>query len=583
MQILSCQRSRTTILLTVFSALVFVSLLRLNHSSEHFQHNANIEITPGSLSQPQSPEPSAYPASSESQSELESSPEQPPPQNNPKPQPQHHYQTQAQAPPKNKESNLKTPQNSKEQQTLAKLENYECDIDLDLIRPYKPYDDTHVKYSRWDIAVVRTSNFKGFSPNLNVPHPDTEQPALDLDLANPGPMVQYKKLPPSSCKPIIIEAPAPEKVDASHIYVGFATTIERLHADIPAFAHWASNNNLHMFGLLEERVVEGDLGDGNGTQIFAIDRSEEIAELEKRAAELGIRLSLFTSQAEYTDRYFALTKIMYENRDRDGVRTEWAVVIDDDTFFPSMGNIVRRLREAYDSREKWYVGAPTESFEQLKMNMWMAFGGAGIFMSMPLIEEMIGSFDQCDLWKGPGDQKIAQCVYWHTKTKLTWDKGLFQLDINNDVSGFFESGRPLPLSLHHWKSNFDVDMVPLAKVAAVCGDNCLLKRWQVGDSREWFFTNGFSLVKYSAPLTDEEMNSMEFTFEEDFWKPMDDYAFTLAPLREMDWGKISFQLRDAVIENDGQRVRQIYVHEPDFFDEGRTEVREVVWNIIDEE
>lgn len=585
MQILSCQRSRTTILLAVFSALVFVSLLRLNHSSEYFHHNSNIEITPESQPQSQS--------ESQSQSQqYEQSPEQLEAHPKPRPLPHPEPHSQAQAPPKN-EANFNThhgsgsgsgSHQSQPQDPLSKLQNYECNIDLDFLRPYKSYDSDRVKYSRWDIAVVRTDRFKGFSENLNVPLPDNEPEPIEIDLgSNPGLKTQYRSLQPEKCKPIVIEAPLPEKVDASHIYVGFATTIERLYDDLPAFEHWASNNNLHMFGLLEEIVVEEDLGDGNGTQLLALDRTEEIRDLESRAAEMGIRLTLNVSQAEYTDRYFAVTKMMWDNRDQDGKKTEWAVVIDDDTFFPSMGNIVRRLQDAYDPSQKWYIGAPSESFEQLKGNMWMAFGGAGIFMSMPLIEEMIGSFDECDLWKGPGDQKIAQCVYWHTKTKMTWDKGLFQLDIRNDVSGFFESGRPLPLSVHHWKSNFQIDMVPLSKIAAICGDNCLLNRWQVGDSREWFFTNGFSLVKYSAPLSDEDMNRMEFTWQEDFWSPMDDYSFSLAPLRDMDWEKISFQLQDAVIENNGRRVRQIYVHEPDFFDDGLTQVREVVWNIIDDQ
>ena len=570
MQILSCQRSRTTILLAIFSALVFVSLLRLNHSREYFQNNPNIEITPGSQPQPQSIQDSHI------HSEAQSQPQLPPQQKPETPQAQAPSQNEANPNPQKGAQPLAKPD------PLSKLQNYDCSIDLDLIRPFKSYEENRVKYSRWDIAVVRSEKFSGWSQNLNVPLPDSEANPLELDLSKTNPAVQYKPLQPASCKPIVIEAPPVEKVDASHIYVGFATTIERLYDDLPAFEHWAANNNLHMFGLLEEVIVEEDLGDGNGTQLFALDRSPEIRQLEERAKEMGIHLTLQTSSAEYTDRYFGVIKMMWENRDID-TKTEWAVVIDDDTFFPSMGNIVRRLRHAYDSSEKWYIGAPSESFEQLKGNMWMAFGGAGIFMSMPLIEEMMPAFDECDQWHGPGDQKIAQCVYWHTQTKLTWDKGLFQLDINNDPSGFFESGRPLPLSVHHWKSNFQVDMVTLSKVAAICGDNCLLNRWQVGDSREWFFTNGFSLVKYSSPLSDEDMRRMEFTWEEDFWKPMDDYSFTLAPLREMDWEKLSFQLQDAVIEDGGRRVRQVYVHQPDFFDDGLTQIREVVWNLIDDQ
>ncbi|KAJ5085129.1 hypothetical protein N7532_009900 [Penicillium argentinense] len=546
---LSCQRSRTTILLAFFLALIFVSILRASHASKYLQNNPNIEITPGSQSQSQSESESQ--STTQSQKQQLQQPQQPPKQ----------PQSEAQAPPNDIPLQKGAPALPGSDR-LSKLQNYECNLDLNLLRPYGSYYDGKVKYSRWDIAVVRSEKFKGFSEHLNVPLPESELPPLQLDIDSADPKIQYRPLRPETCKPIVLEAPPVETVDASHVYVGFATTIERLHDDLPAFAHWAANTKLHMFGLLEEIVIEEDLGDGNGTQTRVIDRTPEIREMEQRAKDLGIRMTLLTSPAEYTDRYFALTKVMWENRDLD-TKTDWAVVIDDDTFFPSMGNIIHHLK-AYDPSEKWYIGAPTESFEQLKGNMWMAFGGAGIFMSMPLIGEMMESYDSCDEWKGPGDQKIAQCVYWHTKTKLTWEKGLFQLDIHRDPSGFFESGRPLPLSVHHWKSNFHVDMVALSKVAAICGDNCLLNRWRVGDSREWFFTNGFSLVKYSYPLDDEDMKRMEFTWEEDYWSPMDDYSYSLAPLRDMDWEKLSFQLRDAVVEDDGRRVRQIYVHEPDF-------------------
>jgi hypothetical protein len=88
---------------------------------------------------------------------------------------------------------------------------------------------------------------------------------------------------------------------------------------------------------------------------------------------------------------------------------------------------------------------------------------------------------------------VARCIYDHTTTKLKWERGLYQLDPRGDTSGFYESGRPLPLSLHHWKSWFHADMVSLGKVAVICGEACLLRCWHLSD--DWYLVNGVSVVK----------------------------------------------------------------------------------------
>lgn len=164
-------------------------------------------------------------------------------------------------------------------------------------------------------------------------------------------------------------------------------------------------------------------------------------------------------------------------------------------------------------------------------------------------------------------------IYSHTTTKISWEMGLRQLDLHGeDLSGFYESGRALPLSLHHLEILVSSAMVAMSAVTSVCGDASLLHRWQLSD--DWYLTNGFSLVKYSPPLT--ENLTMEKTWDDSgYMREGEGFADSLAPLRPRDEGKVSFRLRLALHEETS--VRQFYVRQPRF--QGRDQVIEILWRV----
>ncbi|PLB49892.1 hypothetical protein P170DRAFT_435202 [Aspergillus steynii IBT 23096] len=419
-----------------------------------------------------------------------------------------------------------------------------CDIDLELLKSYE--FGSSIEYARWEIAVVPSKNFKGFSDTLDVPLPTWQTVKLD-DTED-----ARKLLPREQCAPtVMIEVPATQpRVDASHLVVGVATSLERLNDSLDAFAIWAGGTNCRIFALVD------NVSSGAKNRVL------------QKASDLDIKLTIIASSEELLDRYFSLTRVLLRNRDE---KTQWGVIIDDDTFFPSMANLVKRLA-TYDSSQPYYIGAPTENFAQMGIFNYMAYGGGGVFLSIPLLEEMDKVFDDCYEFKDMGDKRVARCIYHHTNTKLTWDHGLFQLDMRDDVSGFFEAGRPLPLSLHHWKSWFDVDVVAMHKVASICGDDCQLQRWRLTDDS--FFVNGFSVIKYSQPMHD--MLSMEQTFDDSDWARDEGFAFSLGPLRPKDYDKISFRMRSAIV--DGDRVRQLYIDQPPPELNLKPRVLEVVWS-----
>ncbi len=392
-----------------------------------------------------------------------------------------------------------------------------------------------IQYARCEMIVVHSRTNSTLPKGLEVSLPELH--AIDLyDRSSGTPTSDFRS------ETITLRMPKPSRrASASHIIFGVATTLKRLDMSLEAFNHWAGHTN---------------------TRIYAIIESQETADIplvEEKAAALGLQLNITESSDGLDDRYFALIKLLFQERQN----SQWAAIIDDDTFFLSMPNLVARLA-SYDHTLPHYIGGITETLPDLGKWGYMAYGGAGVFLSMPLLRRLDEVYNECyerhefDGYRMSGDRRISHCVYKHTTTKLSVEHDLNQLDLHGDATGFYESGRSQPLSVHHWKSWFHADMAKLAVVASVCGDACLLQQWRFADG--WYLTNGFSIVKYSKERPLDDM-TIEKTWDD--WDPANDdsYAHALAPLRPRDEGKITYRLEDAIRE--GDQVRQFYIHRTD--------------------
>ncbi|KAJ9663533.1 hypothetical protein H2198_000799 [Neophaeococcomyces mojaviensis] len=351
--------------------------------------------------------------------------------------------------------------------------------------------------------------------------------------------------------------------DASAFIFGLATTYERLEESLDTISHWSSNSNTKIIGHMQPSLDPD-----------APDR------VLKKAQSLSVPLGTIESGLEFLDRYFTLLKVLYENRTPT---TKWYVFIDDDTFFLSLSNLVQTFRK-YDPELPWYIGALSEDFNQMATWGYMAYGGGGIFLSHGLVETLLPYYDGCFKRRNTGDKMLAQCIYKHTNAKLTWEHNLHQLDLHGDHSGFYEALRPQPLSIHHWKSeDFQsiVDVYNMSRVASVCGNSCILQKFRFAN--DWVLTNGYSIVKYShqdAGYRDLGKDiSMERTWEFYGGTGMQHFEHSLGPLRKMDeGGKVSFRMESAVVEEDGRRIRQLYVKRTHLEGEysGRGEVEGVI-------
>ncbi|MCJ1436457.1 hypothetical protein MMC27_005836 [Xylographa pallens] len=391
-----------------------------------------------------------------------------------------------------------------------------------------------IQYGRARMVVEFTKEKLNFTESL-----DQQSPLFrSLDLAEDDESPEQQPRTQAQCaEPIKVYVPESKpRTDASHIIFGVSTTVERLESSVRQMQHWLSHTQARLIALVEPSAASGIL--------------------EAHMRNLGIDVTIRHSNETFNDRYFALVRALHDAR---RPTTQWAGLVDDDTFFLSASALVARLA-THDHTEEQYIGGLTEDFRQVGYFGYMAYGGAGIFLSTPLLAHLNAVYPECRhryRHLDNGDGRLAQCIYRHTTTKLTPEPDLHQLDLHGDPSGFFEAGRRQPLSIHHWRHWYPIDVVALSAVAAVCGDAGLLKRWRFADG--WYLTNGYSVVRYAAAEVDDV--AMELTWDRpDEQVSEEGYAHSLTPLRPRDGGKTSYRLEGAV-QASGV-VRQFYVYRP---------------------
>jgi hypothetical protein len=274
--------------------------------------------------------------------------------------------------------------------------NKECRIDrshldnLDLT-PTIQYArrDIHVyptNYSMADLDTIDTPLF----PGLETFH-RTDPAVLNLTRCA-APL----RLP----MPIIHEA-----TNASKMVFGTATTIGRLEDSLSHFQHWLVRSGARLVVLVEPHP--------------------NINRVQDKMRRAGYDVVIESHKLDYIPRYFHLTERMWENRTP---ASKWFVYMDDDTFFPSLNDVMERLNQ-YDMSEPQYVGGLSEDFLQVKDFGYYAFGGAGVFLNDVLMKELQASYPECRLQPvDQGDLWLKLCIFHHTHAKFTVEWDLHQMD-----------------------------------------------------------------------------------------------------------------------------------------------------------
>ncbi|OAX77628.1 hypothetical protein ACJ72_08071 [Emergomyces africanus] len=354
--------------------------------------------------------------------------------------------------------------------------------------------------------------------------------------------------------------------ETSNILFGLATTVDRLHRLLPALLYSYGNTKASLLVL-----VPGD--------------TKNIEEHTAYFRNVGLDITLQISPLAFTARYFGLVEGFTDFIKNHRPNTTWVSFVDDDTFFLSLATVAKQLA-TIDPSERVYIGALSEASWQIDTFGHIGFGGAGVFVSTPLLERLHGAYDTCQSWgEQPGDQKLAQCISKYGDAPLTVWGSLYQMDMKGAVDGIYESGRQIH-SLHHWGSWYKKDVVKMSAVAAAAGRQSVLRRFRfdefttidtaTGTTQRsfWVLTNGYSLVKYTmnAKMSPRAINfdMVEKTWDEDYRG----YEKRLGPLRPKDQPGVKKErwlLLDSMIV--GDNVHQIYSNDAD----GTHSIIELVW------
>ncbi|PFH60378.1 hypothetical protein XA68_11080 [Ophiocordyceps unilateralis] len=438
--------------------------------------------------------------------------------------------------------------------TAAKVCSFDASHFTDIKRRYN-IDDRFHYFSR----TIHFRRSKGLERKAMTLLPQTlldTTKAITVDVAeqsNGGAIV-------GDCsKPLQVQVPVsdlPSTVNASDFMFGISTTYQRLNESRPDiiddWKYWLTDGS----------------GLSNGAKLYLtlLDASDEqLRDVRVLLRQAGIDASVDRSQdRDMPVRYINLVPHLY--RQEDSRLRKWLVLCDDDTFFPSMHSLVQRL-SSFDHTRELYIGTLSEDVGAVERHGSQAFGGAGVFLSLPMakrIAESIGSCASMDKvneagWQG--DKLLRNCIYENSDTRLVLLPDLWQLDIRGDPSGFYEWGQK-PLSLHHYRGGgwHTARPAQFSKIAYVCGEDCILQRFQTADN---FILSGHSVAYYPAGIT-FDTSQVERTFgalQEKSWN----FDFVFGPQRpplKSRGHKVAWEIQGSEVRPDGS-VLQTYLRKKD--------------------
>ena len=516
-----------------------------------------------------------------------------------------------------------------------------CSHDLDLLRQKDPGLTQKVLYTRRCIRPIHKS---ATDPDIlaNVTDDPFFTSTVALNLQSSDSCIAGTKPPP--CEPLTLHVPPayPDPTDSQyrHFLFGVASTYERVESSLPVFKHWMANTGARIVFVI--------------TDARRSDRPLDLDALRKKYRAEGMRAEVISPQwtsplprknnphpnpddpTPTEQLHFLMIRDMLHfvahpsvedtlgEDDEIFPEVHWLGVLDDDTFFPHLRPVSKALSR-YNHSQPLYLGALSDNFHALQNWGYIAFGGAGVFLSVPLAQQLNPLLETClaETDISSGDGMLAACVYAKTTAKLTLVPGLWQHDIRGDPSGVFEGGRGRPmLSLHHWKSWYHAPVREMAGVVKVCG-GCFLQRWRFwppvssgeddgslrgreaagqGTPDAVVLTNGWSISVYQRGSLAEgfDLDWTEATFD---GAPGDGrYDFTYGPFRRRmeEHEKKSYRLvlvdGPKEVEPEAaetasksgwgsskkvggkRKFRQIYVHKAKE-EGGMDEVVELVWEV----
>jgi hypothetical protein len=371
---------------------------------------------------------------------------------------------------------------------------------------------------------------------------------------------KVKKLPPGNILDVHVYPSArPDQIDASALLFAVSTTFERF-----------SSEKTTPIGEWTRWLTDGK-GNSNGAGLILTlfnTSSENIHMASKQLHEAGINATVLASNRnlDMAGRYVDLVHLLHNHPSRK--QRKYFSLVDDDTFFPYIGELLHTLKR-YNPTRSHYIGTFTERTDWMLHNKApMAYGGAGVFMTAPVIQKVtelpcLEKDDEGDYVLGAdqGDRLLYNCLHNYTELALSYLPRLRQEDQMGDASGFYEAGLQ-HLSFHHYHTWHELWPGKMHIVADACGEDCVLQRFRFKD--DFIISNGYSVAHYPKGI-DFDPLQMEATFDygtmedQEFRDVVFSYAFGMLRKGLSYTGrKKSWELLGAVREKEGT-VKQVYL------------------------
>ena len=384
---------------------------------------------------------------------------------------------------------------------------------------------------------------------------------------------QDEKVKLPDCQPIGLPVPqfkTNDDVNTSSLFFGAATTLDRLNASAPYWARWLKDTEASMVVVIHWDP-ENEPGITTPEQQRAMSKW---AEVDRNLRDYGLNVTMvpymgFGEGTHKVDdnhqrRHLSIAQAMKSMKQS---YHEWFVIIDDDTFFVSLPKLLDTLAQ-FDSQKPHFLGQLTESRFHLHAAAYMAYGGAGVFLTAPVLDLINKHYSSCvqrprdnhDVDPRPpgGDMLLKFCIEEEDGTSevaLELLPGLHQIDLHGDPWGWYESGITHLLTLHHFNTFAVFPVLDASLVTDVCAD-CFLQRYRFQD--DTIFTNGASIVKYLNGIDHIPFHKVEQTFESEGPEDFIDSFGELRPKLTEGVGKRSWRFETAIKTEDGS-VRQFYV------------------------
>lgn len=370
-----------------------------------------------------------------------------------------------------------------------------------------------------------------------------------------------------------IEIEVPEftshaSTDTKSLMLGVATTLKRIEESLPTFSRWLSKTGSPLLVLLVDQ-----------TDLSKIEMDLQRVRTQATALHIEILFEAYQHTFEHDSeglKNFGLATVLDKHRRKE---TRWFGVIDDDTFFLSLPRMLQAL-EPYDPSKSWYIGSLTEGHTRVAKEGFKAWGGASFFISPPLMQTLAEHAVECTpLDQFFGDILWRDCIMEVTSptVHLTEMRGLNQMDLWKDLSGWYEAGFTPILTVHHWKSWHFYPVAMAHEVTDVAGPDSFLQRYLFGNNT--VFTNGFSISEYPRGLPD--LNLVELTMTEDVnvKRPPPQLEFHHSfghtrPALELGRDKVQWKFAHSVMTSQGT-VRQFYLKKA--VDDRAMSIIEVDW------